>query len=1587
MFNTLKNKVSSYFFSSHVKKSYNEVYTLNTLEEVYYKDSKLIIAIKDEDVGQQIFPIVKILKDKGETICSLGTVLKIDKYIIDKENRVKFLYIDFSFSEDWKSLSQTQKLYEMVDFIYGMQSKGYVLDVSKFDKEKCNAISAFLSCFIPDDTQDDERENTIQGCLIEYIHYVLSNGTDFEGFYTRVLDKVICNADDFPYHLPIIKMCYNYFTSGIIPNNIGEIPAILQKEITIEGYSRFDICDNFVLRSFSEYSNLKDEITREFCWDLIVNQNILESSFNVSEENDEYKIYCGNIKIYHNISPELELFLKDNNKVIKSNSSQIIEKITELIIDFDGNIIGYKFRNENISNCDMVSEADFKTQSEIFDFMIIIINFIKEIKNLYSSQGRVENNFDFEKSLIYVNGGFKIPSFKDVFNLVSYDENMLKVQITTMFFKLYLKYIDGKYGKLYDEEQFFDKIEVRYLDPILAREFINYALNGTVDYDLAIDAFLNFLFTTKTSTENGYIYDSRFAYNPLETAGIFDYEAEKKYGIQINREMKEVLPDGRILVTFKRRKRCLDVKNMEESAHIEIIKRLGSISDEHVKIVGISEIIYSKELNSDHMYKVAGYITSPIKGNALTDELLLGLSNKDFLKVSGYLFTKFYNYYINLESILMDDNFVFYINIFDENFWIMKYPNNLSTSFVFWIYTHLLNIGGNPNTFVNINIVTGYSDFKEYALSLADRLNVYCDEHGIYYDSKYNMCPICHKTKYFVADNFEKDAVLLFEDMYAKHYKIDDEYNLKIYKSSFSDIAEIEKNIDQIIIKNLDSEEFNLHQECFVPYKKAINGNNKFIGYIYKSVEFDSDLCIDIASSEKMKNLPRLKSLIRLILQVNEITEENLGFMNNPFSHVFLSKCHKKQVQILNVEFLSQNASLEDTIKWTCEYVCRILASDESIEIDVSDCGTNLEALLDKLTSVSEEMTKYCSFHNMYYSNKYLFCPKCFDKKQMERIVIEEVDLSKITNNKQIGEGGESIVYAYGDSVAKIFRDGEVDYNFKSMIIVRILSKKDVLDEINNQGNSYQYIYPEKILVDSNSHNMCGYTMEKIDGVSIRELRFKDRVEKLGFTVKDVLEILITVGKGIETLHTKANIYIGDLNGGNILVDSQKNVYFLDFDGMGIDDIAPTFFTEGYIDPVSKKNQNITRKDDWYSFAIQAFNYLTFIHPFKGRYPKNEKMDIEDRMENKISLLGNHGIPIPPIARQWDWMTKELKKAFLDIFEFDSRRSIVPELEMQYKNLISTNTDPTLVKLVRINPKFVAKEINFASKDIVRIINPYSAICRNKDEYFLVIRINSDIQEFHFSESINIKNVLLSEDGRIAFCVYENRISVVDLNANSEIHTIQDVDTKNIVLDNNTLYFSGNSDGSNVIFETKFSYDEENGCISNFTVKDDEIKFLPKQETKKFLVKFNSKFVIVKKSVNGEDEIYCNTQKLCNVKCSSEKTGYNIIYDEITKWWFIINTDGYAVIIKSNGKYQNFQINQIINDDNIGNIIFNKGKIFVPCQDTLYIISLGEQNKSDQIVKKMECNNIMTPNSKIYNINTYGYSVVTDNMLYEVRRG
>lgn len=589
---------------------------------------------------------------------------------------------------------------------------------------------------------------------------------------------------------------------------------------------------------------------------------------------------------------------------------------------------------------------------------------------------------------------------------------------------------------------------------------------------------------------------------------------------------------------------------------------------------------------------------------------------------------------------------------------------------------------------------------------------------------------------------------------------------------------------------------------------------------------------------KKLNNLARIKGLIRLITQISEASVICNSSIY-PFTYVFISKNHKHQVQILNLELLMLKPDYMES--YVYEYIRTIINYNDDIKVNIPAYNESQDSLVeikDKLQNLN-----YCSKHNVCYDG--IECPEC--KEGLEYIEkfakFNEKDIlkkakSEITNQSQLNEGGEAIIYPYPQkrkSVAKVFKEGKIDYVFKQKVLEKILSKKEILKDINNQNAKYKYIFPQKILLEEKNKVFYGYTMTRIKGKPLSVLRDKKVVKELGFSKKDVLEILITVGEGIETLHQKANIYIGDLNGRNILFDEDKNVYFLDFDGMGVDDLAPAFYTEGYIDPTSQKNKNITRNDDWYSFAIQAFYYLTFTHPFNGIY---KNLSIVERMERKISLLGKHNVKPPAIAEKWNWMDKKLLKAFLNTFEGDTRRSIVPELKAQYTSLERD--------VIRVNSQFVARKLN----------------------------------DFDFLE--------------------------------------EDIEEK------------------------------ESNC--------DIFMWYLCEEADRIIV--------------------------CREEYRSDGYMFNYIPDKNKNSVIVVDNKGKCFIVLDTLETRSLSIPVRDDDINIDTVVFNKGILYIPSNNCLYLISVYDQS----INKKVECNKIMTPNSKIFNFNEEGFSVITNDVCYEVRK-
>lgn len=1606
MYNVFKNKVRPYFFYAFSKSSYQLVSEIEGKEEVYCRDDRLVVVVKDATLGNRIYSTIKSLSESEEKISTGEIAFSIGEYFVDKYDRVEMFYVNFENMSDikWNELSTIQKLQHFVATCASMESNGYSFDNEKFDKTLADSFSGFISFFAK-----DGENSTIgnYGSIIKYIHYMLSGYDNFDDIYSKLVNQnQICAISSFQYALPVIRMCYNYVVNG--QSNLDIISKALEREYIESG----------VIRYYADYS--------------IVGNKDLSSNLPVTEQTAEYTIYDGCIKIFNNMSPYFEDFLRTDSSIVQRSFEHVVEKIDTIIIDYNSDIVGYKFSIREPAGMIPVLDKEFATQANIIGYMLTLSEYISKMAKTFNMQPFNQNNdFDLERDLINhgenAGWGFKVLNPMAMFKLTSNNRKKLDCKILEGFFKIYARYLKTKYGEISDEEEYFAKPEIRYLTPSVAKGFVAFALGNEVYYETIAEDFINFLYKNNRPASSQFFFDKGFEYNPLKIPFTFDYEVKEKYGIDIYQhkkgkdEIRTTLPDGRVLVSFNGHNQEISSFALHEAERkSEVFSKLRGIERFNTaRVIEVSEILYSKTINTngDQHYEMIGFITTPYKGKVLNDEFLLSLSNKDFFKLAGNLFYAFNDYCIEREACYVDLDFNVYIDIFSDRFRIEEF--NHRCSYAKWLADYMINHGYNANAFVDVSFQN--SSNPSYYINYANSLDAFCDDHKIFYNSTYKMCPVCAKAKAYIPSDFEEKHKKVFEDEIAVHYELDYRYNLKIYKETFNKSG-LEKNVDAIIAMRLLNGKVNLNQDCFVPIKKAVDENNRFIGYTYGQVPFTASYanqacCINIADVKAMKNLPRLKSVTRLISQIQCLLIDGYCFSQNPFGYVFLNKDHKHQVQILNIEFLQKGhkgKQIKETEKWTCEYVYSVLADDNTLDLScIDDCPTNLKTLLNRLCGLADKMTRYCPVHQMYYKEDELFCPKCVDKKQMKDIKIEYVDASSFSEDDHENEGGESFIYPYGvDQVAKIFKEKEIDYNFKNLILSRVLSRISILNRINQISDRFKYVVPQKILVDRTSKRICGYVMKRVvNGMPLSNLRDKEQIAKLGFDRQDALKILINAGEGIEVLHSEANMFIGDLNGRNILFDRNRTVYFLDFDGMGADDVVPMFWTEGYIDPVSKKTQNITMKDDWYSFAIQAFYYLTFTHPFNGIYYVNEngrkvKLEIPDKMERRISLVGRHGIKVPDIAEPWDWMLPELQNMFLNIFEGSNRDSIVPVLKKQYKELYGSNQwtakwdevskrgnsfkNITLTKIVpvatssfqvlkeespgviRISPKFVAKAVNPFKSNITQLINPFSAVCGTDDHVAIIDNHNPTIiHEINIRDNREVKNILLLENANVAWVIYENKVVAMDLNYNRELYVEDYPNVESPIVNENTLYFL--SDGYIIHLDYK----------SDGTIKNGRIDFLNHRFTKHFFARHNSKFVIIKRKDDSTDDIFCNTEWLCDIEHSSSDTKYRAMYDSSTRTWLVVSSEGTVVAINANnGEYEKFDIQAPINDMNVNNLLFVKGKLYIPSQDNLYIV-----NVKNQATKKMECPKIMTPDSKLYDINSSGYSVATACNLYEIRKG
>ena len=789
-----------------------------------------------------------------------------------------------------------------------------------------------------------------------------------------------------------------------------------------------------------------------------------------------------------------------------------------------------------------------------------------------------------------------------------------------------------------------------------------------------------------------------------------------------------------------------------------------------------------------------------------------------------------------------------------------------------------------------------------------------CPQHNQWY-IKGNLCLECQNI--YLVDN-EVYETELYEDEVSKFYAAE-EYVLGVLKE-----GEYEKRVRLGIENGIYRPFLDMAPRKIVVKDISEDMNKEALGIVYSNYDFSNVLLLQsFNSTQKLKIVLLLyKKVLPHILEGKFIC-----FDEHIFTTMVMDKRLKGQIIVPNIALLETEIilssdetlraqAIDKTLKVFSKFLTSYIMSDDILRSELESEELSLKKILNSIKICDfkesyireyfEEKNKYCRIHGVNFSKHSELCPVCIRNgiSSEAAIFVDNKYLIDVKSKSSTYEGGEAKIYPYGNNqVQKLFND-DVDLDFKSKIIGKVLKKAKLFQEFNKRHQNVKFVIVDKVLFsrENNTFKLEGYTEDYIDGAfKISSLKDKAFAESLGYSRKDIVQILIHVCEAIEYLHSIGG-FIGDLNGGNILI-KDKVVYIIDSDGMSLDDVKNFVYTNMYIYPPSAENKNITAEDDWYSLAVQAFYYLTYSHPFRG-VCKNPKIPLNeiDRMKEGLSVLGNHGINRPSISIGWEFMPKYMISFFLETFEGSKRENMMNVLkrfvENDQKERLSfkeiQRSRDVLVALSEDSYVDSNRNMSYKEKEQFKLTSDVAVdvkIIGDKLFFFgrKICMFNEKTGKTHMFERCYDREQLLDADGEKIYRTSEDRTELFVDTLNSTGKPFDDVITKTIRRATN------------------------NPIIS-------------------LIVTNGDKFVIVEDNISQETfDIYCNMINIAKIPKTtfSGETRVDMLYDEFSEKWLVLFIDkyktfGFVIDKRNDKKHSTFELNEVLPGDKSfwGNVLY-----------------------------------------------------------------
>ena len=409
--------------------------------------------------------------------------------------------------------------------------------------------------------------------------------------------------------------------------------------------------------------------------------------------------------------------------------------------------------------------------------------------------------------------------------------------------------------------------------------------------------------------------------------------------------------------------------------------------------------------------------------------------------------------------------------------------------------------------------------------------------------------------------------------------------------------------------------------------------------------------------------------------------------------------------------------------------------------------------------------------------------------------------LYTLDNNKEIARGGEGflIVVPNTDLVAKIY-------------LPNCLNINETKFNFLNKLNSSFFIKPQELLYDKKGLNIVGITMKYLPQDYFPLDVIFNKSYCLKHNINDAVKNKITKNliDAINSAHNM-NVEIGDLSGLNVMINNYGDVKLIDVDSYQVPGVKHSNkLLEDIRDYLY--GGTVSKNSDYFSLSVLIFNYLTYLHPFKGIHRKISKLS-ERMIAKKPVFASDPDLIIPKCYEQIQnvFIQNQYEKLYINgdrlLLDFSNnvktpvvstiKQKVISEKEVYIQNIY---TSQKIIQNSYFNLKFgfIKNEEKFIFYDTSNkgmIIERSSFAANEWKDFFVgednVVGLkNQSLYKIDIltGKSEEIKNFVLTNGYRYT---HSNNLIILFENEYMWNLNIDSIKYNNIMIEKNNIYGPG----------------------------------------------------------------------------------------------------------------------------------------------------------------------------------------------------